>query len=213
MRRDWDPEDLIAYWTLWDSGWQLVAYKTSATRLGFVALLKFFEIEGRFPQYMAEVPESAVGYLAEQVKVAPRLSADYRWSGRTIESHPTQIRAALGFRECPEVDQQNLTEWLARDVCASEQGREQLRDAVLAQCRVLHLEPPSFGQIARLVGSALTLFEKRFCTTIEQRLDAVEIGGRLEASYRPAPDAAGGGGRFLSDLKADSSWRKINGYG
>lgn len=116
-----------------------------------------------------------MGYLAEQVKVDPRLFADYRRSGRTIESHRAQIRAALGFRECSEADQQKLTEWLAREMCASEQGREQLRDAVLAQCRVLHLEPPSFGQIARLVGSALMLF-KRFCTTIEQRLDTVEVG-------------------------------------
>ncbi|GAB3083082.1 DUF4158 domain-containing protein [Micromonospora schwarzwaldensis] len=152
MRRDWDPEDLIAYWTLLDSDWELVANKTGVTRLGFVALLKFFEIEGRFPQYAAEVPEPAVSYLAEQVKVDPQLFADYRWSGRTIESHRAQIRAALGFRECSEADQQKLTEWLARDVCAS----EQLRDAVLAQCRVLHLEPPSFGQISRLAGSALT---------------------------------------------------------
>lgn len=49
MRHDWDPEDLIAYWTLLDSDWQLVVNKTGATRLGFLALLKFFEIGGRFP--------------------------------------------------------------------------------------------------------------------------------------------------------------------
>ena len=48
-----------------------MANKTGATRVGFVALLKFFEIEGRFPRYAAEVPERAVGYLAEQVKVDP----------------------------------------------------------------------------------------------------------------------------------------------
>jgi hypothetical protein len=100
VRRDWDPEDLIAYWTLLDSDWRLVANKSGATRLGFVVLLKFFEIEGRFPQYAAEVPEQAVGYLAEQVKVEAGLFAKYEWSGRTIEHHRAQIRAALGFREC-----------------------------------------------------------------------------------------------------------------
>jgi uncharacterized protein DUF4158 len=47
-----------------------------------VALLKFFEIEGRFPQYAAEVPEPAVGYLAEQVKVDPQLFAGYLRDGR-----------------------------------------------------------------------------------------------------------------------------------
>lgn len=34
MRRDWEPEDLIATWTLLDGGWELVANKTGATRLG-----------------------------------------------------------------------------------------------------------------------------------------------------------------------------------
>lgn len=76
MRRDRDPEDLTSYWTLLDSDWQLVANKSGATRLGFVALLTFFEIAGRFPQYAAEVPEQAVTYLMEQVKVEARLFAE-----------------------------------------------------------------------------------------------------------------------------------------
>jgi hypothetical protein len=41
--------------------------------LGFSVLLKFFEIDGRFPEYAAEVPEQAVVYLAEQVRVDPAL--------------------------------------------------------------------------------------------------------------------------------------------
>src|SRR3954447_23897265 len=104
MRRDWDPEDLIAYWTLLDSDWQLVANKSGANRLGFVALLKFFEIEGRFPRYAAEVPEQVVTYLAEQVKVEARLFAKYDFSSRAAKYHRVQIRQVLGFRECAEAD-------------------------------------------------------------------------------------------------------------
>ena len=55
MRREWEPEDLIACWTLVEPDWELVANKAGPTRIGFVALLKFFEIEGRFPQYATEV--------------------------------------------------------------------------------------------------------------------------------------------------------------
>lgn len=43
VRRDWQPEELIASWTLVDRDWELVANKTGATRLGFALLLKFFE--------------------------------------------------------------------------------------------------------------------------------------------------------------------------
>jgi hypothetical protein len=54
MRREWEPEDLIASWTLIDPDWELIGSKPGATRLWFAALLKFFEIDGRFPEYAAE---------------------------------------------------------------------------------------------------------------------------------------------------------------
>ena len=47
MRREWEPEELIASWTLIEPDWELIGSKPGATRLGFAALLKFFEIEGR----------------------------------------------------------------------------------------------------------------------------------------------------------------------
>lgn len=56
MQRDWDPEDLIACWTLVEADWKLLANKRGATRLGFALLLKFFEIEARFPRQASEVP-------------------------------------------------------------------------------------------------------------------------------------------------------------
>lgn len=54
MRREWEPEDLIASWTLIKPDWDMIGSKPGATRLGFAALLKFFEIDGRFPEYGAE---------------------------------------------------------------------------------------------------------------------------------------------------------------
>jgi hypothetical protein len=91
-------QDLIAHWTLVEQDWQLVANKSGATRLGFSALLKFFEVEGRFPEYTAEVPERAVAYLAEQVNVDAVLFAKYDLSSRSAKYHRMQIREELGFR-------------------------------------------------------------------------------------------------------------------
>lgn len=79
--------------------WELVANKTGAPRLGFSVMLKFFEIDGRFPEYGAEVPEQAVTYLAEQVRVDPALFAKYEFSSRTAKYHRPHIRQELGFRE------------------------------------------------------------------------------------------------------------------
>jgi hypothetical protein len=83
MRRDWDPEELIACWTLVEHDWELVGKKTGATRLGFALLLKFFELEARFPRHAGELPKAAVAYLAEQVKVEPPRTLTARWGEAT----------------------------------------------------------------------------------------------------------------------------------
>ena len=87
MQRVWEPEDLVAAWTLVEPDWDLVANKTGHSRLGFALLLKFFELEARFPSDAGELPAAAVDYVAAQVKVSPDQLAKYAWSGRTIEYH------------------------------------------------------------------------------------------------------------------------------
>ena len=60
MERVWEPERLISCWTLDEADWRLLANKSGGTRLGFVVMLKFFELEGRFPADAAEVPAAAL---------------------------------------------------------------------------------------------------------------------------------------------------------
>jgi hypothetical protein len=49
-------------------------------------LLKFFEVEDRFPEDAGEIPVPAVSYVARQVKVAAEEWAAYDWSGRAIKA-------------------------------------------------------------------------------------------------------------------------------
>ncbi len=85
MKPEWEPDELIDTWTLAGSDWGLIANKAGVTRLGFAVLLKFYEIEGRFPAYPGEVPPAAVRYLASLVKVGSALFAKYSWTDRTIK--------------------------------------------------------------------------------------------------------------------------------
>ncbi|MEU0913231.1 hypothetical protein [Streptomyces althioticus] len=50
MRQEWEPEDLIEVWTLLEDEVVRLRNKTGANRLGFALLLKFFEVEARFPE-------------------------------------------------------------------------------------------------------------------------------------------------------------------
>jgi uncharacterized protein DUF4158 len=111
VRHEWEPEELIACWTLLESDHALLANKAGATRLGFALMLKFFELEARFARSAAEMPPAAVQYVAEQVDVDAAQIARYDWSGRAIKYHRAQIRAALGFREVTRDDEHRLVDW------------------------------------------------------------------------------------------------------
>ncbi|MFI9352509.1 DUF4158 domain-containing protein [Streptomyces lydicus] len=155
MRLDWEPEDLIEVWTLLeDDDMKRLRNKSGANRLGFALLLKFFEAEARFPETAEEVPQAAVAYVAQQVKVPAEEWAAYDWGGRTIKRHRMEIREGFGFRENSEDDQATLAEWLSTELCPVELSRERLAEAVVARCRNDRIEPPAPGQVRRLGLSA-----------------------------------------------------------
>jgi Domain of unknown function (DUF4158) len=150
MQDRWDPEELISCWTFDEADWRLLANKTGATRLGFAVLLRFLELEGRFPADADEVPAAVVDYLAGQVKV-DRAELDGYWTGRAVKYHRAQIRRELGFRESTLEDEQRMTEWLAGDLCPVELDDKRLRIDLLARFRQALIEPP--GEADHRVGA------------------------------------------------------------
>lgn len=127
MRQEWKPEDLIEVWTLLEEDQERLRNKSGANRLGFALLLKFFEVEARFPENAEEIPAPAVAYVAQQVKVPAGEWAAYDWAGRAIKRHRLEIRGAFGFRECTAEDQAQLAEWLAVELCGVELSRDRLK--------------------------------------------------------------------------------------
>jgi len=108
VRREWELDDLIASWTLVDVDLEVLVGKHSATRLSFALMLKFFEIEGRFPRHAGEVPPAAVDYLARQLGLEAGEASRFEVVGRTAERHRTQIRDLLGFRVFSRGDEDKM---------------------------------------------------------------------------------------------------------
>jgi len=146
-----------------------------------------------YPYHKHEVPSPAVAYLAKQVGVPTEQYVQYPWSGRTIEYHRAQIRTLLGWREATEQDAVDLGEWLCAQVLPQERDLDHLKVAVAARCRVLQIEPPTAGQIDRLVRSALRTHEELFCATLLQRLTpplCARLDALLQAPSAPSPETA-----------------------
>ena len=170
MQAEWEPDELIGAWTLVKGDWDLIANKAGVTRLGFAVMLKFYEIEGRFPAYREEVPQAAVDYLGALVNVAPALFAKYSWRGRTIEYHRAQIRRAYGTRPPTEADEDRWAQWLAGEMCPTETNRDRLAAALRRRCGSEKVEPPSIGQVERVVASGCRRFDDAFAATTAGRL-------------------------------------------
>jgi TnpA family transposase len=192
MKRLWEPDELVAEWTLGPGDLTLLANKAGATRLGFAALLAFFRHEGRFPTHKQEVPGAVVVHLASQVGIPAEAYVAYDWRGRAIKYHRAQIRAALGFRETSVQDADTLVGWLVREVLPHERAVDRIRSALYAHCRELCLEPPTPERIERLVRSALATHEQQLSRAVHDRLSPRAVAA-LDALLTPgAPGALAG---------------------
>jgi TnpA family transposase len=207
MKRLWEPDELVAEWTLSPEELALLANKAGATRLGFAALLAFFRHEGRFPTYKQELPGAVVVHLANQVGVPAEAYVAYDWRGRAIKYHRAQIRAALGFRETSVQDAQALVVWLVGEVLPHDRAVDRLRAALYARCRELRLEPPTSERIGRLVRSALAAHEQRLSRAVCERLSQRSIAALNELLLPGPPGAPAGAGPEGRDSAGGDSAR------
>lgn len=205
MKRCWEPDELVEHWTLAPEELALVGSKTGPTRLGFALLLKYFQIEGRFPRQRHEVPGPAVSQVAAQVDVPAILFSHYDWTGRSIEYHRAQVRAWLGYRPATVADAQALAEWLSAQPVVYELPTEGLKALVCQRCRELLLEPPTPDRVDRLVRSATHQAEERLCALLLQRLPAAALR-KMDAllATAEAVDPAGGPGGKKEALSAEA---------
>ena len=183
MRLNWTPEDLESTWLLHSQELALLRNKSGATRLGFAVLLKYFQCESRFPEGPGEVPPVGVRHVAGQLLLPEDSWWDYKWEGRAIKYHRSEIREWCGFREFTLVDQESLKDWLIREAIPLEYRPDRLADSMLQWCRGLRLEPPAAEYGQRILNSAVQGHEVEFTQGIFQKLDRkamVRLDGLLK---------------------------------
>ena len=92
MKQRWSGSELAQFRSLSGDGKQLCEQRTQQGRLGLAVLLKFFQLEGRFPHDHKEVPLPAVEYLAEQLEVPALAWFDSPLKGRSGRRDREQLR-------------------------------------------------------------------------------------------------------------------------
>lgn len=165
MKKTWQPEELVEYWTLLPEELAILNQKNDENRLGFAILLKFFEIYARFPLNNQEISISVVNYVAKLLDIPQRSTLTTIGKDGSIKYHRAQIREFFGFRETKVSDAKELTNWLAEQALIYELKFEQLKLAAVARLRNLKLEPPTDSRLERIIRSAIRNFESKFFGT------------------------------------------------
>lgn len=177
MKRNWTDEELKSSWQIWPDEQGMIQNKRGVTRLGFAVLLKFFQIEGRFPSGASEIPLSVVRFMAKQVEVDPTEWPAYPWEGRVVKYHRAEIRDFCKFREITLSDMESLKQWLIKEIIPQEPREDGVRAAFLQRCRQLKIEPPATDHGRRFILSAIHEHDTQFCNKIFLDLDATTISG------------------------------------
>ena len=128
------------------------------------------------------------------MKVDPALFAKYSWTGRSIKYHQSQIRKVYGTRPPTEADEDRWAQWLAEEMCPAETNRDRLAAALRRRCRSEKVEPPSPGQVERVVASGCRRFDDAFAATTAGRLGPMTCGRLEDLLSRP---------NVLAELKSD----------
>jgi Domain of unknown function (DUF4158) len=196
VRQRWEIDELIESWSLVSEDLGVIGNKSDTTRLGFAVLLKFFELEARFPTSPAEVPIEAVAFVARQLNLRFDVWNRYEWSGRSWKRHRRQIRSHFGFRAWSDDDIEPLIATLVDAITNSDTRRDRLTETAAEWCRRQAVEPPSATQLARFVGSAVRAWESSAAIAVAGKLSESVIE-RLESLLEP--DAR----EVLMDLRRD----------
>ena len=197
MKRHWEEQELAAQWSLAPEEIGLLRHRTDRSRLGFAVLLKFFQIESRFPTHRTEIPAVALAYLADQLEVSGEVLGQYDWGGRNSKRDREQIRSQLGFRPVTVDDAERLVDWLHRTVLPDDHHPEHLHQAALSWCRNHQIEPPTPARLERMIRSALKAYEDEFFATTY---------AQLSTACGLALDALLGVSEPSSDLRSSTSF-------
>jgi len=209
MKRTWSVDELTDQWTLLPDELVLVNQsKTDHNRLGFAILLKYFQVDGKFPNHQPDVPPAVIEHISKQLGIPSAVYTHYDWQGRMVKNHRALVRQFLGVRECTARDGNEVMAWLKEQVLPHNHQFEPLLEAVYQRYRELRIEPPVPKHLERLISSALHTYTEDFCAHIEKRIPpATRV--RLDAILSTSEKTAITGVADATDADAAKPGRSV----
>lgn len=165
-----DDDTLIRHWSLDDEDHRLLeTRRRDDTRLGLALQLCALRYPGRLIQRGEVIPESALTFLAEQLRIEPNALASFARRAPTRYEQLTVLRQHYGFSELSHPLRTDLLAF-ARGVAIASTKDKFVVAALADEMRRRRIVIPGITVIERMAGQA--------CTEAEEALFA-DVAGRL----------------------------------
>lgn len=169
MKQHWHGDELELSWTISQDELELLSGLTDGNRLGLALTLKFFQIEGRFPKQLSDIPSQAASYVADILQVDRSLLDDYALSDRISKYHRARIRRFLGVRPATNKDADAVLRWLEQQAIV-DQDKATLEAQLSDWYRHRHIERPSLNRQKHIIEKAIQAGERAVFAALYDRL-------------------------------------------
>lgn len=201
MKRNWLADELLEHFTILENEIALVSNFNNTGKLGFMVLLKYFQMEARFPKSKDEVPLAILGFLSKQLQINPGKFDEYLFKGRSFKRHKATIRTHFGYSPPSAEAYQKVYDYLGTDV--QWYDRKKVRADVVLHYRKMKVELPSMGRMERLVDSLVHKGELAFHEETGAKLSTV-TKERLDRLVQSMDGTSNGGVPDFNTLRSDA---------
>jgi TnpA family transposase len=172
--------ELERFFRLDEQAWVLIAQKRrDHNRLGFAVQWGTVRTLGRFLAQPADVPATAVAFVADQLKITDASCiTEYGQRGPTQHEHAREIRRECGYREFAEGEAE-LRAFVATRAWATDEGPRALFDRTVVWLLEQRVLLPGITVLARLVAEVRAVEHERLWTTLADAVSP-ELRRRLE---------------------------------
>jgi hypothetical protein len=129
-------------------------------------MLKFFQIEGRYPSYKNSIPDRLISCLATQLNDRQQSIDNFNLGSITAKRFRQAIRELLGYKKATLADGERLIKWLMDKIIQEAPTLPQCRMKSYQFFRDHYLEPLSEDTIEHHIRSAIHRFEKQYFSRV-----------------------------------------------
>ena len=144
--------------------------KPSKNKLGFAILLKYFQLENRYPKDIKFVDPLMLHTIANQLNIRTSRIDNFDWEGRSTDRYRQEIRGFLRYREANETVIASLKLWLIKKVFPEAIKKSQRIEYAYIYFRENKIEPVSHKELERHINSAHHAFEQQLFESISSKL-------------------------------------------